>query len=194
MAIFASLGLVGTLFLSQFTYNRVYWASAWPFAAAVACYVAYRLAQSFPRQGRLVIGAFALLLLLHAAYLPGRTYLWKKTGFANLRGQIRDFASALPPGGQLFIPESLWDTYADGHRTVFMNALPYLAGDPAEQRYASFIGPRMHSGDVFVIDQLQSHVPLIDPHQPGWKQIGHSKLVYQGDRLRGFDLTAYQKQ
>jgi hypothetical protein len=53
----------------------------------------------------------------------------------------------------------------------------------------------MRSGDVLVIDDLQSHASLIDPHQAGWKEIGHSAITYPGeDKAHGFELTAYQKQ
>jgi hypothetical protein len=192
--IFTALGLIGALILSQLSYNHAYWTTSWPFAAAMACQVAHRLAQSFPRHRRLALGALVALLLLHDAYLPGRTYLWHKYGFVNLRGQLREFADSLPKGGQVFVPEVLWDTYAGGNQEAFMNSLPYFAGDAAEKRYASYITARMQPGDVVVIDALQGRVPRIDPHQPGWKEIGRSKLVYQGDHPHGYDLTAYQKE
>jgi len=196
LGIFAALGLLCTLFLAQFTYNGYYWATAWPFAVAVSCQVTHRLMQEFPGRRRIVAGALAALLFLHGGYFAGRTYLWHKTGFVNLRVHLREFASSLPQTGQLFVPEVLWDTYAGGNRKVFMDTLPYLAGDPAEKRYASYIASLMRSGDVLVIDLLQSHIPLIDPHGPGWKEIGHCNVVYKGEsnKVRGYELTAYQKQ
>jgi hypothetical protein len=76
-----------------------------------------------------------------------------------------------------------------------MNTLPYLAGDPAEERYAQFITPLMQSGDVLVIDKLQAKATLIDPNEPEWKVIGRCKVTYQGEVVvRGYDLIAYQKE
>jgi hypothetical protein len=195
LAICAALALVSTLVLSQKTYNGTYWAAAWPFAVALACLVIHRVLQRFPGRRRLLVGALLALLLLHGAFWAGRTYIWYKTGFVNLRGRLQEFASTLPQGGQLFIPEVLWDTYADGNRKVILNSLPYIAGTPAEQRYAAYIRPQIQSGDVLVVDQLQSNLPLIDTAQPGWKQIGECNVTYQGeDKLHGYQLTAYQKQ
>jgi len=194
LGVFTALGLLSTLFLAQFTYNNLYWATAWPFAVALSCKVTLRLMQKFPDRRRIVAGALVALLFLHGSYLMGRTYLWHKSGFVNLRAQACGFASALPQGGQLFVPEVLWEYYADGNRKIFMNTLPYLAGDPAERKYAAYITSLMRSGDILVVDVLQSYVPLVDPHQPGWKEIQHLNITYHGDRLRGFELTAYQKQ
>jgi hypothetical protein len=196
LSILAALGLLGTLFLVQFSYNFIaYWGAPWPFAAAIACLAAQRLMDAFPGCRRLVVGGLVVLLLLHGAYLPARTYMWYKTGIAEVRAPLRKFASTLPQHAQLFVPEVLWDTYADGSRDVLMNSLPYSAGIETQQRYASYMASRMHSGDVLVIDQLQSHATLIDPTQPGWKAIGTCKLVYQGPGgNHGYDMTAYQKQ
>lgn len=196
LGIFAALGFVSTLALSQSTYNGYYWTTAWPFAVATACLVIHRLLQRFPARQGLLVGALTVLLLLHGAYWAGRAYMWYKSGFVNLRGQLREFASTLPKEGQLFIPEVLWDTYAGGNREVFLNSLPYIAGLPAEQRYASYIRPRIQSGDVLVVDKLQSNPPLIDTPQPGWKQIGECNVVYYGEdkKPHGYELTAFQKQ
>jgi hypothetical protein len=194
LAIFAASGFVSTLALAQSTYNGYYWTTAWPFAVAMACLVGHWLLQRFPDRRRIVAGALIALLLFHGSFWAGRTYLWYKAGFINLRGHLREFGSTLPQGAQLFLPEVFWDTYADGTRKVFMNSLPYIAGTPAQQRYAAYITSLMHSGDVLVIDQLQSHPSLIDPTQPGWKEIGQCNGVYQGeDKPHGYQLTAYQK-
>jgi hypothetical protein len=195
LGVFSALGLVSSLLLSQTTYNPYYWATAWPFAAVVACMVAHWLLQGFPARRRLVVGVLVAILLLHGSFWAGRTWIWHKTGFVNLRAGVSQFAASLPEGAQLFIPEVMWDNYAGGNRKVFLNSLPYSAGAPAQQRYASYIGPLMRSGDVLVIDDLQSHASLIDPHQAGWKEIGHSAITYPGeDKAHGFELTAYQKQ
>jgi hypothetical protein len=196
LAIFTALGLIGTLFLVQFSYNFIsYWAAPWPFAAVMGCLVAKWLLHRLPRYRTVVIAGFVILLALHGAYLPARTYMWSKTGFVNLRARLRGFASTLPPQGRLFVPEVLWDTYAGGGREVFMNSLPYSAGLETQQRYAQYIASQMQPGDVLVIDQLQSHATLVDPTQPGWKIIGICKVVYQGQGgHHGFDMTAYQKE
>lgn len=195
LGIFSAVGLVSALVLSQTTYNPYYWTTPWPFAVVLACMVTHWLLQRLPARRRLVGGALIAILLLHASYWAGRTWIWYKTGFVNLRAAVSQFAATLPQGGQLFVPEVLWDNYAGGNRKVFMNSLPFSAGAPMQQRYASYIAPLMRSGDVLVIDALQSHATLIDPHQPGWKEIGHSKITYQGeDKLHGFDMTAYQKE
>ena len=194
--IFAAVGLVATLVLAQTTYNPYYWATAWPFAAVVVCMVAYWLLERFPGRRRLVSGVLIALILLHGAFWAGRGYLWYKTGFVNLRGQLRQFVSTLPQTGQVFIPEVLWDTYAGGNRTVLINSLPFSAGDETQQRYAAYIASRIQSGDVLVTDQLQSHPTLIDHAQPGWKELGQCNLTYRGNggKVHGFELTAYQKQ
>jgi hypothetical protein len=194
LQIYTALALLGTLALSQFTYNYYYWSTAWPFAATLACDAASRLLRNFPARRRLIAGALAAVVLLHMGYFAGRTYLWYKTGFVNLRGIARDFSATLPREGRLFIPEVLWDSLAWKDREVYMNDLPYIAGDERERRYADYIATLIRPGDVLVIDELQSHVPLIDPHQPGWKEIGHCKAEYMGaGALHGFGLTAYQK-
>lgn len=197
MVVFAAIGFLSNLLLCQFSYNIVYWGCAWPFAVVLACWVFERLLQAFPARRGVILGALITLLVLHGAYLPVRTYLWYKTGFVDLRSRLREFASGLPPAGRLFVPEVMWDTYAGSAgagRQVYMNTLPYLAGDPAEERYAQFITPLMQSGDVLVIDKLQAKATLIDPNEPEWKVIGRCKVTYQGEVVRGYDLIAYQKE
>jgi len=192
--IFTALAFLSTLFLAQFQFHQFYWATAWPFGVAVACQMIHRVAQRFPGRQRLIWGALAVLLALHCVYLPARTYLWRKNGFLNMRARLREFAATLPQGHQVFIPEVLWDTYAGGNEKVFMNSLPYSAGDPTQDRYGAYIGSLVQSGDVLVIDKLQSHLTRIDPHQPGWKEIGQCNVTYMGDKVHGFELTAYQKE
>ena len=195
MAIFAGLGLLATVVLVQQTSNIVYWTCPWPFAAIVTCYFIHRMMMDFPMRQRALAGVLLALLIVHGSFLPARTYMWYKTGFVNLRAIVRNFAATLPQQGQLFVPEVLWDTFADGHRQVYVNQLPYYAGDPTQKRYASYISSLMKSGDVLVLDKDQSHPTLIDPTQPGWKQIGKCKLVYRGPGGgHGFDMTAYQKE
>ena len=91
----------------------------------------------------------------------------------------------------------LWDTYTGASpevlSNVYLNSLPFSAGPEAQRAYAAFITPLIRPGDVLLIDQLQSHATLIDPTQPGWKVIGHCKMVYTGIEKHGYDITAYQK-
>jgi len=194
LAVFVSLALGGTLVLSQMTYNTFYWATAWPFAAALACLAMHRVWQRYPKRMGLIGGVAAALMLMHMSYWPARTYLWYKTGWVNMRSELREFAQSLPRARRLFIPEVLWDTYPDGNGEVYMNSLPFSAGAPMQQRYASYIVPLIRPGDVLVVDVLQSHPCLIGPPAAGWKEIRHRKVVYMGaDHPHGFDLTAYQK-
>ncbi|HEX4086394.1 MAG TPA: hypothetical protein VHY22_15875 [Chthoniobacteraceae bacterium] len=196
LALFAALGFAVTLGLAQMTYNGYYWSCPWPFAAALACDAAARLAKHFPRYARPIMTALALLVLLQASFLPARTFLWYRNGFRNMRSELRNFASSLPRAGKIFIPESLWETYAGRNQPVMMNALPYTAGDAMQKSYADFIRPMLHRGDVLVVDQLQSHATQIDFHHAGWKEIGACKMVYSGAgaQAHGYDLTAYVKQ
>jgi hypothetical protein len=193
LVIFTALGLIGTVILAQFTANIYYWVNPWPYAAALNCLAAHRFLQRFPARQPLMVGALAVLVLLHASFWAGRSYVWYKNGFVNIRARARDFADSLPRGGRVFIPEVLWDSFAPGDPNVFMNSLPYEAGIPNQKLYAAFITPLIHSGDVLVVDARQGHQPLIDPLQPGWKVIGHCSVTYKAETVHGFEMTAYQK-
>ena len=196
LAIFTALGFVGTLGLAQLSYNWIaYWAAPWPFAAACACLGAYRLWTAFPAQRRLVTAAMVVLMLLHGFYLPARTWMWRRTGFLNLRSHLREFAATLPAQGNLFVPEVLWDTYGGGARPIYLNSLPFSAGIPTQKRYADYIASLIQPGDVMVIDKLQSHATLVNVDPPAWKVIGALKEVYAGaGGNHGYDMTVYQKQ
>lgn len=194
LEIFTALGFGCSMVLAQFTFNLYYWVTAWPFAVALACMVAHRLMERFPRRRWPVAGVLALVVILHGGYFVGRTLLWRKTGFVNLRSHLREFVATLPKEGQILAPEVLWDTFADGRRTVLLNALPCNIGDTEQNKYAAYVATQIHSGDVLVTDTLASHPTLIDYHNPGWKELGHYKVTYQGtDQLRGYNLTVYQK-
>jgi hypothetical protein len=195
LGIFTALGFGATLCLAQCTYNGTYWAVSWPFAVAMVCLLARRLVERYPGKERVAVGAVAVVVALNMAYLPGHIYLWDKGGFVNMRSQLRDFANSLPQGKRLFIPEVLWHTYADKPGNVFLNTLPFAAGEPMEESYAAYIGARIRSGDVLVVNLYQHSPTLIDPHQPGWKEIAKCRFLYTGAvKHHGYDLTAYQKE
>jgi hypothetical protein len=195
LAIFIGLGFIGTLGLAQLSYNVIsYWCAPWPFAVAMACYLAARLLRDLPGRGWLGAAALVAMVFVHSLYLPARTWYWHKAGFTNIRARIREFAATLPPGGQLYLPEAMWEMYADHHREIMMNSLPYSAGVPMQKRYAEFISARIKPGDIFVVDKLQSHACLIDTSAPGWKVIGHCDLVYHVGGDHGMDATIYQRQ
>ena len=193
LPLFLFFTLAGSVFLAQFNYTDCYWAPAWPFAVALTCLLATRVMDAGPGRPRLCWAALALVLAVHWLYLPARTYAWSKLGFVNLRAKVRDFGDSLPQGGQLFLPEVFWDSYADGRRPIYMNSVPGRVGDIEEKKYADFITPMIRKGDVLVTDTQQTHQTLIDPHQPGWKQIGTCTLIYGGRSAglrHGFDLPA----
>ena len=195
--LFASVGLLCCLFLAQFNYTDCYWAPAWPFGALIFCQMVWRLLRGAPGLRWLWLGGLAVVLLLHAVYLPARTYAWYKLGFINLRSTIRNFAASLPQSGHLFLPEVFWENYADGKRPILMNAVPADLGPVEQQKYADYLLPQIQSGDVLVIDLHQAHMTLIDPHQPGWKPIATCSVMYGGrvaGMQHGFELTAYQKE
>jgi hypothetical protein len=195
LILFTAVALVCTLVLAQFNYTAAYWVPSWPFSVAMVCQVIWRLLQSAPNYRRIWWGALVAVLVLHCSFLPARTYLWYKLGFVDLRARLRDFAATLPQGGRIFIPEVLFETYAtNGREGVYMNTIPTILGDAEQKKYLAYIQPLMRSGDVLVTDAFQWTPPRMDPHGPGWREIGHCNLNYQGQAAHGFELTAFQKQ
>ena len=189
------IGLVGALLLSQSTYNLYYWSAAWPFAVVLACQLAEYLRNRTPKAYLKYFHALLLaLLLVHMAFWPARTYKWYQQGCVNYRAEIRRFVESLPSSERLFIPDSLWDSAALEHRQVLMNTLPYNSGDDLRKKYESYLLSTVRSGDVLIVDKLQSH-PISWNSSEEWKEIAHYANAWKGtEKLRGLDLTAYQKR
>ena len=193
----AAAGLLCCMVLVQFDRIDAYWEPVWPFAVVIFCQMIWTLLRRVPSRRWVWQGALGAVLLLHCLYLPGRVYVWYKLGFINMPATLRNFANSLPRTGQLFLPEVLWQTYADGSRPFILNSIPAEVGLDKEKRYADYLAPQIHSGDVLVIDLHQMSETLINPHQQGWKQIGMCAVMYGGRAAgmqHGFELTAYQKQ
>ena len=197
LMLFAAVALVCNFALAQFSYTDAYWAPSWPFAVAILCQIVCWLLRFKPGMRRLWTGALLLIPLAQCSYLPAKTWLWHKRGFVDLRAKLRDFAATLPQGGRIFIPESLFETYAsNGRGQVYMNAIPALLGEDEQKKYAAYIKPLMHRGDVIVTDAFQWSAVLIDPHSRDWKEIGSCNAIYDANAgtKHGFALIAYQKQ
>jgi hypothetical protein len=183
--------------LVQFDRIDAYWEPVWPFAVVIFCQMIWTLLRRVPSRRWVWQGALGVVLVLHCLYLPGRVYVWYKLGFVNMPATLRNFANSLPRTGRLFLPEVLWQTYADGSRPFILNSIPAEVGLEKEKRYADYLAPQIHSGDVLVIDLHQMSETLINPQQQGWKQIGMCAVMYGGRAAgmrHGFELTAYQKQ
>ncbi len=193
MSIMLVIGLIGTLILTQLTFNGYYWTIAWPFAIALAALFIKSFLKTSPPSGWLLI-ALTGIVSLHGAFWVVRTYKWSQLGFVNFRAEQHRFLESLPREARLIIPETVWDSTALHGRNVILNTLPYNASEQARQRYESFLTSQLHSGDVLVVDRLQSH-PMEWSFRDGWRQIAHRDIVWSGlDKPRGIDLTAYVKE
>jgi hypothetical protein len=137
--------------------------------------------------------AVCTFVVLHGAFWFTRTLKYVASGCPDVRKELAQVVARLPNSRRILIPEVLWEVAIADPQRYSMNTLPYHASLQRRRAYESYAYGQLRTGDLVVIDRLQSNRPLNRLDGGGWALVGTYTHLLPGRTEWGYDLSVWRK-